>query len=100
MYALCKESNKMATLISDIPDDIEDGEFVYTSDKKGGWLSFSTYKEYFILILAALVALKMPIDFLRNSSVAEKFLTFGDIPVRTLFIALLFAIFRKLSGSF
>jgi hypothetical protein len=98
----------MSTPIDDIPDDVNDVQedpydkplMTWNSgsvSKRRGY--FSKYKEYVLVCIAVLLALSIPISYVRNQLPYQVF-RFGDSPVRTVFVLVFFIILKQIASAF
>lgn len=62
----------------------------------GGYLA--RYKDYIVLLLASVIALKIPLDSIRQQAPAQLF-AFGNVPVRAILIVLSYIVASQLVKS-
>lgn len=98
----------MSTPIDDIPDDVNElQEDFYQEPSVQSWIPpasskqrgyFQKYKEYFLVLLAALVTLNVPMSLARGQLPYQAF-RFGDAPILSVMILILYVILKQLSSA-
>lgn len=81
----------MSTPISDLPPVVDDDSSYVSAVQKPDKGMFSKYKDYLVLFIVVIVALKIPLDTFRYR-VPQQVFALGDAPIQALLVVVLFII--------